>query len=98
MPRRTDQLVVREEQPQAENIDSGEDEDEPQGQQPEQQQPQQPVLPPHMPQAGYYDQHFSYLFQQNEYMMGVMHHQMQMDAMMYQHQLDLTDDINAMAA
>ena len=38
-PRRQGQMVVREEQPQAENVDSGEEEDEPQGQQPEQQQP-----------------------------------------------------------
>ena len=33
-PRRQDQLVVREEQPQAENIDGGEEEDDPQDQQP----------------------------------------------------------------
>ena len=97
MPGRRDQIVVREDQPQADHIDIGDDEDEPQGQQMPQ-QPQQPVPPPNMPQPGQYDQHFTYLFQQNEYMMGVMQHQMQMDAMMYQHQSDLTDDINAMAA
>jgi hypothetical protein len=97
-PRRQGQMVVREEQPQAENIDGGEEEEEPQGQQPEQQQPQQPVPPSHMPHAGYFDQHFTYLYQQNQYLMSAMQHQMRAQAQFQIDQQGLADDINIMAA
>lgn len=65
-PGRRDEIVVREEWPEEEHINIGDEEDEPQGQQQEQQMPQQPMPPPHMPGSGQYDQNFRYLFQQNE--------------------------------
>ena len=70
----------------------------PQAQQPEQQPPQQPVPPPHMPDAGYFDQHFTYLYQQNQYLMSAMQHQMQAQAQYRVDQQGLVDDINNMVA
>ena len=99
MPGRRDEMVVREEQPEEEHMNTGDEEDEPQAQQqPEQQMPQQPAPPPHMPQPGQYDQNFGYLFQQNEYIIGVLQHQLQVNAHFNRYQTGLADDINEMAA
>ena len=97
-PRRQGEMVVRQDQPQAEHLDGGNEEEMPQAQQPEPQQPQQPVPPPHMPDAGYFDQHFTYLYQQNQYLMSAIQHQMQAQAQYRIDQQGLVDDINIMAA
>jgi hypothetical protein len=97
-PRRQGEMVVRQEQPQAEHLDCGEEEEMPQAQQHEQEQPQQPVPPPHMPDAGYFDQHFTYLYQQNQYLMSAMQHQLRTQAQYQIDQQGLVDDINLMAA
>ena len=97
-PRRQGEMVVRQDQPQAEHFDGGEEEEMPQAQQPEQQQSQQPVPPPHMPHAGYFDQYFTHLYQQNQYLMSAMQHQMRAQAQFQIDQQGLADDINIMAA
>lgn len=98
MPRHRDEMVVREEEPEEENMNRGDEEDEPQGQQAEQQMPQQPMPPPHMLGTGQYDQNFGYLFQQNEYIIGALQHQFQVNAHFNWYHTGLADDINEMAA
>lgn len=97
-PRRQGEMVVRQDQPQAEHFDGGSEEEMPQAQQPEPQQPEQPVPPPHMPNAAYFDQHFTYLYQQNQYLMSAMQHQMRTQAQYQIDQQGLVEDINNMAA
>ena len=76
----------------------GDEEDEPQVQQPQQHMPQQHMPPPHMPGSGQYDQNFQYLFQQNEYIIGALHHQFQVNSHFKRYHTGLTNDINEMAA
>lgn len=94
-PRHQDEMVVREEQKEAEHDDMNlGDKEEPPLHHPQ----QQPLPPPNMPRADQYDQNLGYIVHQNDYLISAMQHQFAVNAHFNSFRSGLADDINAMAA